>query len=307
MNPLPLRPLKSSEYFAAAEVVCASVREWYAAHGKPGRFPGGPKSAMLFPEVYEAMDPGCCIVAEDSSAGRFAGVCFYHPRELHVSLGILAVHPDYFGRGIAKQLVRFVCDVADEQKKPLRLVSSAGNLDSFSLYTRHGFVPRAVYHTMNLVVAGEGLKVEQHRRVREARAGDAARMAELEFEVSGIRRQKDFEYFVANQLGAWHVSVMEEAGEMKGFLVSVRHPGSEMLGPGVMRDEETAAGLISYQLDRHHRGGSPTFLVPAEAAGVVKQMYALGAKNTEVHVCQVRGEFQAFRGVSMPTFMPETG
>jgi hypothetical protein len=26
-----------------------------------------------------------------------------------------------------------------------------------------------------------------------------------------------------------------------------------------------------------------------------------------VHLCQVRGEFQGFNGVSMPTFMPETG
>lgn len=305
-----LRALRSDEWLRCADVVCASVREWYAAHGKPGRFPGGAESALLFPQVYEALDPGCCVVAEDSANGRLAGACFYHPRDLHVSLGILSVHPDYFGRGVAKALVRFVCDVADRERKPLRLVSSAMNLDSFSLYTRHGFVPRAVYHTMNWPIpdAGTGLTHPLLGRVRDARPADAERMAELEFEVSGIRRLKDYEYFIANPNRAWHVSVLEgDAGRLEGFLVSVRHPGSEMLGPGVMRSEDTAAALILAEADRLHRGGSPTFLVPAASADLVRQMYQWGARNSEVHLCQVRGEFPGFNGVSMPTFMPETG
>src|SRR5947209_5006633 len=156
MEPFTLRALRRDEWLACAEVVCASVREWYAAHGKPGRFPGGAESALLFPQVYEALDPGCCVVAEDAASGRLAGACFYHPRELHVSLGILSVHPDHFGRGVAKALLPFGCDFADRQGKPLRLVSSAMNLDSFSLYTRHGFVPRAVYHTMSWSVPEGG-------------------------------------------------------------------------------------------------------------------------------------------------------
>jgi hypothetical protein len=36
-------------------------------------------------------------------------------------------------------------------------------------------------------------------------------------------------------------------------------------------------------------------------------MYDWGARNCELHFCQVRGEFQAFRGISMPSFLPETG
>ena len=309
MNSFTLRVLNQSEWPAAAEVVCSSVRDWYAAHGKPGRFPGGPESAMLFPEVYESLDPGCCVVAEDPVNGRLAGACFYHPRDLHVSLGILAVHPDYFSRGVAKKLLQHVCALADEQRKPLRLVSSAGNLDSFSLYTRHGFVPRGIYHTMNLPVGAEG-PIRSHPlqpRVRKARPSDAKKMAELEFEVSGIRRQKDYEFFIANQLGAWNVSVLEHDNALSGFLVSIRHPGSEMLGPGVMCDDNSAAALILAQLDRFHRGGSPTFLVPASAPSLVRHLYACGARNSEVHLFQVRGDSQAFRGISMPTFMPETG
>ena len=40
---------------------------------------------------------------------------------------------------------------------------------------------------------------------------------------------------------------------------------------------------------------------------LVQQMYAWGARNCELHFCQVRGEFQPFRGVSLPSFLPETG
>jgi hypothetical protein len=36
-------------------------------------------------------------------------------------------------------------------------------------------------------------------------------------------------------------------------------------------------------------------------------MYDWGARNCELHFGQVRGAFQAFRGVNLPAFLPETG
>lgn len=44
-----------------------------------------------------------------------------------------------------------------------------------------------------------------------------------------------------------------------------------------------------------------------ESAGLVRKLYELGARNSELHFCQVRGEFQPFRGLSLPSFLPETG
>jgi hypothetical protein len=35
-------------------------------------------------------------------------------------------------------------------------------------------------------------------------------------------------------------------------------------------------------------------------------MYALGARNCELHFSQVRGQWPGLDGVNMPTFMPET-
>jgi hypothetical protein len=79
-----------------------------------------------------------------------------------------------------------------------------------------------------------------------------------------------------------------------------------MLGPGVARSDTEASPLIFSELNQH-KGRSPVFLAPMEQATLVRQMYDWGARNCELHIYQVRGEFKPFQGISMPTFLPETG
>ena len=218
-------------------------------------------------------------------------------------------HPDSFGRGVAARLLRYITHYADREGKPVRLVSSAMNLDSFSLYNRNGFVPRVVFQDMYVQVPADGLKqtTSLDSRVREATLADVPTMVALEEELVGIRREKDYRYFIENRRGVWHTSVIEnDRGGIDGFLVSIFHPGSNMLGPGVMRTEEQATALILRELNQH-RGRSPVFLVPVESSGLVKTLYSWCARNCEIHFAQCRGEFRRPMGVLMPTFMPETG
>ena len=130
-------------------------------------------------------------------------------------------------------------------------------------------------------------------------------MAALEKELAGISREKDFRYFLDNAMGIWHASVIEGDRGPDGFIVSVQHPGSNMLGPGVARTEADAAALIAAELD-HHRGRTPVFLVPVQMADLVRTLYGWGARNCEMHVHQVLGDCPPLTGVHMPTFMPET-
>ena len=160
--------------------------------------------------------------------------------------------------------------------------------------------------TIRVPAEGFSFSCEGQDRVRAAGPDDLPEMAALEFEVSGIRREKDHQYFLENRLGIWHTSVIQNAsGPIDGFLVSVNHPACNMLGPGAMRTEAGAAALILAELN-YHRGGAPVWIVPASCAGLVKQMYAWGFRNCEIHLFQARGEAEPFRGVMMPTFMPET-
>jgi len=131
-------------------------------------------------------------------------------------------------------------------------------------------------------------------------------MAKLEEEIQHIRREGDLAYFVENTDGIWHVSVLEdESGALEGFLASVAHPGSNMLGPGVMHTEQQAAALIRAELN-HNRGRQPVWLVPSHCSSLVSTMYDWGAANCELHLAQVRGPWTAPTGIAMPTFMPET-
>ncbi|MED5586081.1 MAG: GNAT family N-acetyltransferase [Verrucomicrobiota bacterium] len=308
---IKLRRMQDSDREAVVRLVFESTNAWYKAHFDKNVFGGEASSCRVFPEVYEALDPGCCIIAEDESNGRLAGSCFFHPRQTHYSLGIMNAHPDYFGQGVATRILDEILAIADADAKPVRLVSSAMNLDSFSLYTRRGFVPYATFQDMILPVPDGGLEVDPPEglaRVRDAVPGDAVAMADLEMKLNGIRREKDFVHFIENAAGIWGVSVIEgEDGGIDGFLCSVRHEGSKMLGPGVSARWQDALALVFAELNARHRGGAPVFLVPVDQGQMVSRLYGWGARNCEMHLGQVRGECPPVNGVLMPTFMPETG
>ncbi|MEZ5324889.1 MAG: GNAT family N-acetyltransferase [Verrucomicrobiales bacterium] len=309
---ITLRRLLPTEWDEVAELIYLSTNAWYERNLNHGIFTGPTSVARVFPEVYEAMDPGQCIVAVDGESGRLAGSCFLHPRETHFSLGIMNVHPDFAGRGVAGRILDEILRLADEAALPVRLVSSALNLDSFSLYTRAGFVPRAAFQDL-MMLPGSG-PIEPPpgtERIRPATMADVKAIADLELELAHIRRERDYAHFIENAAGIWRLSVIDSAedpGSISGFLASVNHPGSHLLGPGIMRSDEDALALICAELNHHQSiGSNPVFLVPVDRPKLVQELYRRGARNCELHFCQVRGSFTPFSGVVMPTFMPETG
>lgn len=296
-----VRELRENEWDEVAGLIFRSTNDWYERNLNRGCFGGDDSSVCrIFPEVYEALDPGCCLVAEVE--GKIAGSCFYHPRETHVSLGIMNVSSGAGGRGVAGMLLGEVVKRADG--KPVRLVSSAMNLDSYSLYTRAGFRPAAVYQDMYFP-KGRGLP-SANGQVRRAQSGDVDALVTLEDGLCGIRRRKDFEFFIRNESGLWNGFVFERDGEIEGFLFSVNHPGSRMLGPGGMKSTELALELIAAGLEEFGEE-APIFLVPARESELVSALYAAGARNCELHLSQVLGDAREAKGILMPTFMPETG
>ena len=309
MASMHLRTITVRDRSELADLIYCSLNYWYQLHGMPQIMKGGPDVATVFYDVYNALEPGCCVVAEHTKTSRLMGSCFYHPRERHVALGIMNVHPNYFGMGVGRALLQYVIDYTDRNGyKSLRLTQSALNLDSFSLYNKAGFVPRYAYQDMFVAVPPGGLKesLPEFKHVRDATLDDVPKMAALEMEVSGVTREQDYRFCIENQLGFWHASVYENAqGNIDGFLISSGHMASCMLGPGVIRTDDQAAALILRELNVH-KGRSPVFLIPVEREQLVRRMYDWGARNCELHFCQVRGEFQPFRGVNMPTFILET-
>ena len=113
MKPVRLRPMTAADRFEVAELIYASINVWYQKHGRPPIFVGGPRVTEVFYDVYNALEPGCAVVAENPETGRLMGSCFYHPRKHHVSLGIMNVHPNYFGLGVGRALLQYIIDFTD--------------------------------------------------------------------------------------------------------------------------------------------------------------------------------------------------
>lgn len=305
------RPLNDTDREAYGKMLHSAFNTWYWDHGW-GRdyFTCTPDEAAVFYDIYNDLTPGHSIAYIDRSTQDIAGACFYHPRDHHVSLGIMAVNPVYFGQGVGRGLVNDIVDfTARSGLGSLRLVSSAMNMDSFSLYNRSGLVPRVSYNDMILAVPAGGMSVTVpgQDRVRDATKGDIDAMARLEYELSGIARPLDYLYAIDNKRGYLHAAVIEgEGGGIDGFAISVQCPALNMIGPCVARTEEAALALVRRQLD-HFAGQVPLFLVPMQKRHMVETLYEWGARNVETHLYQVRGDYKPCDGVTMPSFLPETG
>ena len=305
-----LRTMLPRDFDEVAELIYLSTNSWYQQNRGYSVFEGRPEVCRLFCDVYEDLDPGCSLVAVHSKSKKIIGSAFVHPRETHVSIGIVNVHPSYFGSGVAGELMDSIIAFAHRDDLPLRLVSSAMNLDSFSLYSRKGFSPYAAYQDVIFEVPRKGIDAPEligGIEVREAGLPDLLAMGQLEFEVSGISREQDYCYFVENDGRIWKTLVVsEKPGEVDGFLVSVNHPASRMIGPGIARTPEIAAALVYHQL-QNFAGKKVVCLSPVDQPDLVQALYEMGGRNCEIHFGQVLGDTQPVCGIVMPSFMPETG
>lgn len=306
---LTIRRMTMSEWPEVAALIYSSTNAWYQKNRDCTAFSGPPEDCLRFCETYETLDPGCTLVVYDDDQKRIAGNCFFHPRQTHISLGILNVHPDYFGQGVARQLVSYIVTMARQEGRPLRLVSSAMNLDSFSIYSRFGFVPFDFFQDMLISVpeTGVSVAVSDEYSMRNAELTDIPAMTALEMYVQGIGREKDFRFFIENQQKIWSTTILERETDKKvvGFLTSIEHPGTTMLGPGCMIDQAAALALITYELNKKP-GRDRIVLVPSRAKEITKVMYKLGGKNIETHIAQCCGEFMKPHGIVIPCFLPET-
>lgn len=304
-----LEVLRPDQHQQAASLLKRSLHEWYESRLRQGdRFSGDAGSFLVFPQVYEELDPGEALVAIDPDR-RLLGVCFVHPRETHYSVGIVATDPSCSRMGVARAMLESVLARACLDNKPVRLVSSLMNLDSYSLYTRLGFTPGAVFQDLSFSIPVGGIPGEAPEnidRVRLASEDEVLMIADLEQDIQGIRREKDYAFFLRNRSGQWKTWVFEGcAGELQGVLVSSHHQNWKMVGPGCAVDCAVSAALLWKVLDEY-RGDSTVVLVPGAATELVAMLYRWGGRNIELHVAQSTGRLTPSKGVFFPTFLPES-
>ena len=125
--------MEKADWPEVGELIYVSINYWYHTHGSGPKFNNGPESTQLFCKTYEDIDPGCCLLAVNESSGSIAASCFYHPRETHVSIGIMNVHPNYFGHGAG---ITFVTESKTPQWNPAPALGSGLSDTSIRLRLR---------------------------------------------------------------------------------------------------------------------------------------------------------------------------
>ena len=65
--------------------------------------------------------------------------------------------------------------------------------------------------------------------------------------------------------------------------------------------------LMRGMMDRHFLGQTVAFILPSMRAALVRQAYAWGARNRETNLLSVLGDAPPMHGVTLPTFLPESG
>lgn len=306
-TPLEISQLTPSQDHAVAALLHRSLVHWYERNLRQGeRFGTSHLPFLHFPALYRNLDPEHCLGAW--SKNQLVGVAFIHPRETHISAGIIATDPEHAGSGIAKRLLAKACELADSLALPLRLVSSLLNLDSFSLYSRHGFQPVAIYQDIQIHIPDEGLSdlPATVGSIRKGTPPDAEEIARAELQMCGISRLRDHQAFLSQTTLPWEVLVFQNSqGTIDGALTFTRHPDWSMVGPAFASDETVLDALLSRALDQL-RGKTVVLLIPATARTLLQRLYTLGGRNIELHALQVRGKPMPSKGISLPTFLPET-
>ena len=90
--PAELATLTAADAEATAHLLHRALVNWYQTRlGQGARFGDSHEPFRLFPEVYEALDPGEGLTARDAETNTLLGVCFTHERDTHLGIGIVAM------------------------------------------------------------------------------------------------------------------------------------------------------------------------------------------------------------------------
>ena len=187
------------------------------------------------------------------------------------------VSPYFFGQGIAGSLLKRIIGIAEDQSLPVRLVSSAQNLDSFSLYSRQGFAPTQAFQDMYLEVPKEGLDIELFSKLRVANAHmeDVEDMADWRKIFVESKGKKISSILSKTKRYLENRTLQERSRSITWISFICGSSSLRMIGPGVA-SEKVAVSMLADQLE-NFRGKTPVFLLPVTAKLAVQSAYSWGA------------------------------
>lgn len=276
------------------EAVGALVYEsFYDVATKHGHEPG-----------YESVEFATLVVNILSQAEGFASflaceggepvaVNFLDERNEIAGVGPVAVSVRHQGRGLGRLVMEALLERTEATGyQSVRLLQSAYNCVSFSLYTRLGFDVKDGIATLR------GRPAEGERpsgEVRDGTPADLDALDELSLEVVGFRRRGDIE--ISRSLAP--PLVVERQGRIAGFTCWFPTPGGTLLAPAVARDEQALRDLILGAA----RSTTVGLIVPLPLSYASVLRWALdgGFTVSELSTLMVRGSYERPAGAYLPS------
>ena len=214
---------------------------------------------------------------------RVVGVCCLSPRGEIGGVGPVAVHPQYQGHHIGRELMNALVERAGGLTS-LRLFQEAFNPASFFLYYSMGFLP--VAHLLNLASTGEtALCPEPCKNVDEASEKDLNALGEYDVQRSKLDRRGDLAHYVK-----WGKVLVYRAPTIRGFLACLAGSGSVQLGPLLAEGSLEAQRLFRHAVAAF--AGRPCRTrVMARDVALVRALSEFGFRLSSIDTLMVRGSW----------------
>jgi len=249
-----------------------------------------PQLAQLFVRLLVQTEGyGSYLLLDD---GRPVACNFGDERDEVVGVGPVAVAVDRQGRGLGRRVMEALLERADRNGfRSVRLLQSAYNAQSFSLYHNLGF------DVMDLFANVRGRPNDGQQpvdSVREYTPADLEACDALHRDVLSVSRRHDIE----SMAGLATPLVVEREGEVAGYLT--RFPGEQtFITHGVARDEAALRDLIVGA--GRSAPGDLHLLISTSHAETLRWAMRQRFELLELDSYMVRGEYQPPLGAWVPS------
>lgn len=293
---ITIRSMSPDDLDVVAPVITRAFNTVNARYGYPSEFPD-PMISVLMSRYYLSQDPEGCILAERD--GNICGSVFGRLRGDRVSVGPVSVDPGSQAIGVGRRMMEALFDLYPDAAS-FRLTQSAFNKESFSLYSKTGFVAAEPLLRLERPPAPVTPE-EDDPRVRVVTAENAPLLVDLDRRLTGAERERD----LVPLFGMGRVYVHDGDTGIQGYLATMPTPGPTLLGPAVAHSEAQLGALVRAAL-RDIGPRAAGLHLPARFAPTIAECFRLGFRLFCLENFMVRGEWRTPDAFFLHSMFPET-
>lgn len=291
---ITIRLMSFDDIDVVAPAIARAFNTVNARYGYPPDFPD-PHVATLMSRYYYSRDPDGCIVAERD--GAILGSIFARRRGDRVTIGPVTVDTASQAGGVGRRMMEALFDLYPDAA--FCLSQAAFNKESFSLYSRTGFVAVEQMLRLDRPIAPVTSE-DDDPNVRGATADDAPSVVDLDRRLSNAEREREIETL----FGTGRVYVCDDGSGVQGYLASLATPGPVYLGPAVAHDEAQIGALVRAAV-RAAGSRSCTIHLPARFTPLIHECFRLGFRLFCINTFMVRGEWRTPEAFYLHALFPE--